>query len=138
MRELLHSPPLSNALLADISDEANRLSRCHLCGQLIAASAELFMLDDLAFCCASHRAAAAAGGTLTHNWQRMGKGAGSPMQSRLPTTGVGLAASHRSWFSLEDLADASNSSGASSAASSPPDNSRQRRGSAPGRPPRVF
>lgn len=85
--------------------QQDRLRRCHYCAAYISASAELYLLDDAVYCCASHRArAAAVGKAVAAGWEPQEQQR-SAFARRLPTsTGVGLAASHRSWWSLEDLA----------------------------------
>ncbi|KAG8462945.1 hypothetical protein KFE25_001718 [Diacronema lutheri] len=85
----------------------DRLRRCHYCAAYISASTELYLLDDSVYCCASHRArAAAVGKAVAQGWEPQEEQR-SAFARRLPTsTGVGLAASHRSWWALDDLSDA--------------------------------
>lgn len=112
-----HDDPLAKLAIcqdADGESDCGRLSRCHLCLECISPTAQLFMLDDLPYCCASHRAAAAAGpkGAIER-----AKATASPLRVRQLATGVGLAASHRSWFSLDDLVSTTTNSTTSATSS---------------------
>jgi hypothetical protein len=95
----------------------NRLSYCCHCGEPIAAQAELYLHEDAVYCCSSHRTRAV----------RMARGlepgsSSSPVAHRGSTsTGVGLAASHRSWLSLDDFASGSMTSSSSSSSSASAD-----------------
>mmetsp|Transcript_12935 Transcript_12935/g.33697 ORF Transcript_12935/g.33697 Transcript_12935/m.33697 type:complete len:149 (-) Transcript_12935:285-731(-) len=106
--------------------EQERLQRCHLCGAYLSTTSELYMLDDAVYCCASHRArAAAVDKAVAAGWEPRSNS--SSCARRITTsTGVGLAASHRSWFSLNELGGGSSSSiAASSRASSVGSTERQ-------------
>jgi hypothetical protein len=112
----------------------DRLASCNLCGQALTPSSELFLLNDAAYCCSSHRTQAAAVERAAAKGDA--KARHSPLAVRAPTpTGVGLAASHRSWFSLDDLSqpDPAASMSAASSPSAPLRRlfSRRRRESAP-------
>lgn len=89
---------------AELAFQQDRLRRCHYCAAYINQAAELYLLDDAIYCCASHRArAAAVGKAVAAGWEPQEQQR-SAFARRLPTsTGVGLAASHRSWFELADL-----------------------------------
>jgi hypothetical protein len=83
--------------------EGERLRRCHLCAAYLSPNSELYLLDDAVYCCAPHRArAAAVDKALAAGWEL--REPRNSIARNLPTaTGVGLAASHRSWWSLDDL-----------------------------------
>ncbi|KAJ1640865.1 hypothetical protein T492DRAFT_926651 [Pavlovales sp. CCMP2436] len=94
------STPSTRSVKLSPLDQAwaqERLRRCHLCAAHLSPNAELYFLDDAVYCCASHRARSAA-------VDRFSNEAKSLVARRLPTTvtGVGLSASHRSWFCLEE------------------------------------
>lgn len=117
----------AGSLFGAPGDDAERfwVSSCHFCLKAIAAAAQdVFMLDDAVYCCASHRAAAAAAAAASSHDKRAAAGQGEP--EALPShllahkrTGCGLAASHRTWFTLDDLrgGSASPSTGSTAAGS---------------------
>lgn len=117
----------------DEAYEQERLQRCHLCGAYLSTTSELYMLDDAVYCCASHRArAAAVDKAVAAGWEP--RASDVTARQFTTSTGVGLAASHRSWFSLNELGSASSlgSSSASSVASAERSNRGRRSWSTPG------
>mmetsp|Transcript_15785 Transcript_15785/g.42439 ORF Transcript_15785/g.42439 Transcript_15785/m.42439 type:complete len:148 (+) Transcript_15785:51-494(+) len=102
----------------------DRLRSCHFCGSHIQSSGEIYMLDDAVYCCASHRARAAVGDTRA---DAAVLGGHARPERASTSTGVGLAASHRSWFSLHELDRSNSSSSTSSEGSTTASPQRQRR-----------
>ncbi|KAJ1634248.1 hypothetical protein T492DRAFT_865443 [Pavlovales sp. CCMP2436] len=94
-----------------VGEEFARLGRCSLCGASIGDE-DSYMFEDAVFCCATHRARAAS---LSGENAKVGRTRSLSIVGMPPrrgaTTGVGLAASHRSWLSLDGLTDVSTREG---------------------------
>lgn len=106
-----------------------RLRRCHYCGEHLNKESELYLLADAVYCCQSHRALAAAADNCAGT-----SDPGSPIKVPV-STGVGLAASHRSWLSLDDL-DSCPSSRESTPVNSPKRRPRHQQGGTVAHPQR--